>query len=87
MAMCTRGIVRVHLGRALGGAIGRALIELDVEPPVTAKRLQDRIAEEHPFLQLLLQLAVVEARNRVLGLDDVVPRDEEIRVSLPILGS
>ncbi|TVR61325.1 MAG: hypothetical protein EA422_12700 [Gemmatimonadales bacterium] len=77
----------VHLSGDLSRQAGRNRVQvLEPREALTAAELRRRVAQQVPTADPLVHRALVVAGDRILGVDEVVPRDRRISLVPPVSG-
>jgi len=78
--------LNVALYAGLQGLVGSPAVSIDVPPGATVGVLRDRIVQEYPVLDALINTLVVAIDEEMVPVEHVVPESAKIELIPPIAG-
>jgi molybdopterin converting factor small subunit len=78
--------VNVKLYAGLQGLVGSKSVDLIVKPGATVADLRDRIVEEYPVLEALINTLVVAIDEEMVPVEQVLRDGEQVELIPPIAG-
>ena len=78
--------VNVKLNAGLQALVGSKSVELTLRPGATVSDLRDRIVEEYPVLEALINTLVVAIDEEMVPVEQVLRDGEKVELIPPIAG-